>query len=310
MGERANIVQAHLGKAVPEHLYRQLEQTRVFNPGEPIFLILSDGAEYDKKIIGGLDVVVVRMGGIAKCANHRRFLRRNRLNKRSLGGFWVFTSERFFAIESFLRACPLENVVHMENDVMLYAELASLLPALKSRCPRVGITMDSERRCIPGFVFLRDPEALSRMNGFIVGDSLRKRHNDMEALASFIRREGAACSALPVIPPRYRELYPLENAGGERGSSPWYDESFEAFGGVFDAAALGQFLGGIDKCEGRDTTGFVNETTVYDARKMGLSWRIEKGLRRPYGKVGDCEFPVFNLHIHSKRMEGFSSCRS
>jgi hypothetical protein len=213
-------------------------------------------------------------------------------------------------MESFLRACRLENVVHLENDVMLYAELQTLLPALQSSCPRIGVTMDSERRCIPGFVFLRDPEALSEMNGFIIRNSLRKRHNDMEAIASFMRECGpASISALPVIPGNYRRTFGLENASGQKGSSPWYDESFDAFGGVFDAAALGQFLGGIDKSEG-DTSGFVNETAVYDPRSMGLSWKVENGFRRPFGKVAGGEFPIFNLHIHSKRLEEFSSCRS
>lgn len=42
---------------------------------------------------------------------------------------------------------------------------------------------------------------------------------------------------------------------------------------------------------------------------MGLfaTAETESGLRKPYGTVRDLEFPVFNLHIHSKRLADFSS---
>lgn len=309
MRDTVNIVQAHLGKELPSHLYQQLEQTRVFNPDVPVYLIISAGAEYDRRIIDRLGVIIVRKESIAKCANHRRFLFGNRLNRRFWGGFWLYTSERFFAIESFLTACRLDNVVHMENDVMLYTELSPLLPRFQERCPGIGITMDSERRCVPGFVFIRNLEALSAMNGFIIRHSLRKRQNDMSAIASFMKESAReASAALPVVPSRYRALYPLVSAAGEEGTSPWYDESFEAFGGIFDAASLGQFVGGVDKrLDARDTSGFINETAVYDPRNMGLSWKVENGKRRPYGKVDGAEFPIFTLHIHSKELFRFSS---
>jgi len=309
MRKDLNIVQVHLGPSIPTYLYDQVRQTRLFNPDTPLYLILDDGAPVDAAAVRELGIIVVRKGAVNRCDNHRRFDRRNRLKRRGLGGFWLFASERFFAIESFLAACDLRNVVHMENDVTLYADLGSLLPAFESHSPAIGATMDSERRCIPGFVFIRDRGALSALNGHIVENSLRLRHTDMEALASFMAASAsAACSPLPVIPAGYASSFGLRNAKGESGSSPWYDAGFDRFGGVFDAAALGQYLGGIDtRGDGRDTRGFVNETAVYDTRNFNLHWKTESGLRKPYGTVGDAEFPIFNLHIHSKRLAEFSS---
>jgi hypothetical protein len=303
----------HLGKEFPPHLYRQLEQVRVFNENTPIYLIVNAAAEYNRRLIDELGVVVVVKEGLVKCRNHRLFSAFNRMNRHSLGGFWLFASERFFVIESFLAACRLEDIVHMENDVMLYAELDRLLPTLRSACPRIGITMDSEHRCIPGFVYVRDLEALSAMNAFLFRQTLRRRQNDMKALAAYMNASaGKGCSALPVLPSRYRAEFPLENTLGEKGTSPWYDEAFDAFGGIFDAAALGQYLGGIDtRLAGEPEPGFVNETAVYDPRKLGLCWKKDgKGLKRPYGRIGGSEFPIFNLHIHSKRMDGFGSKRA
>lgn len=311
MRKRINIVQVHLGPMLPPYIYDQLRQTRAFNQEENIYFILNSTAVFDRAVFEELGVIAVRRESLSTCRNHRLFLRRNRLSRRWLGGFWIYTAERFFAMESFLEACNLTDVVHMENDVMLYASLDLLRPALVSRCQRMGITMDSERRCVPGFIFIHEPEALSAMNDFIVSNSMRERHTDMEALAAYMKASNPDhCSALPVIPERYRQLNPLVNAKGEQGSSPWYDEAYGEFGGIFDAASLGQYLGGIDtRGEDRDTIGFVNETAVYDPRKMGLHWKSAEGLRRPYGEVDRIEFPIFNLHIHSKRLAEFSSCR-
>jgi hypothetical protein len=113
-----------------------------------------------------------------------------------------------------------------------------------------------------------------------------------------------------VIPPEYRLNYPLESTSGGKGRSPWYDESFECFSGIFDAAAIGQYLGGIDRRFFKDSKpGFINETAVYDPRKLGISWKTEGGLRRPFGNVAGREFPIFNLHIHSKALEDFLSTK-
>jgi len=309
MSQHANFVQVHLGKSVPPHLYEQLRQTRLINPSEQIYLILSEGAEADIKVLRALDVVVVRRESLVPCQNHKDFLRRNRFSKKSLGGFWLFTSERFYAIESFLRAFRIENIIHSENDVMLYESAGRLLPSLITHCPRIGVTMDADTRCVPGFVFIRDYDALSTMNEFIIRKALRSTKNDMRAIAVFMNQGSVgSCSALPVIPSVYRKAYPLINAEGERGERPWYDEAFGVFGGVFDAAALGQYLGGIDpKISDSDTRGFISETAVYDPRNFNLHWKTESGLRKPYGTVGDVEFPIFNLHIHSKRLAEFSS---
>ncbi len=42
-----------------------------------------------------------------------------------------------------------------------------------------------------------------------------------------------------------------------------YNINYEEFNAIFDGAAIGQYLGGVDpiNCPG-DTTGFVNETCV------------------------------------------------
>jgi len=308
---RATIVQVHLGKELPPYVANQLRQSRILNPSENICLLIDSAVDYEGATMRELGVTVVLVDRLAKSRNHARFARWNQFRRNERGRFWRYAFERFFAIETFLEACPREDIVHLENDVMLYARLESLLPKLREGPGGIKLTMDSERRCIPGFVYIRDRSALAAMNEALLRRSLRKRHNDMEALALYLREEGSeACSALPVVPEGYRKEHGLRDVAGREGTSPWYDEEFPRYGGVFDAAALGQFLGGIDRIhQDGDSRGFVNETAVYDPRLFDLHWRKDDGLLFPYGRVKGLEFPLFNLHIHSKQLEEFSSER-
>ena len=304
----ANVVQVHLGDTVPPFLYEQLRQLRLFNPSLPVFLILNSGALYDSRTLDRLGVTVVRKEAIRKCRNHRRFLALKSLDQRYWKPFWRSASERFFLIESFLAACGIKSVVHLENDVMLYVGLDRLMPVLASSYGHIAVTMDGDRRCIPGFAYIHDRESLSRMNDFVTGISILKRYNDMQSLGAFMREVGPpACDSLPVVPDRYRPLFGFANRLGEKVESGYFDRRYREFGGVFDAAALGQYLGGVDSRSAKDTRGFVNETAVYDPRNFKLAWRVEGGLRVPFGEIGDETFPVFNLHIHSKNLIPFMS---
>jgi hypothetical protein len=83
---------------------------------------------------------------------------------------------------------------------------------------------------------------------------------------------------------------------------------------IFDGAALGQYLGGIDPRNtgdggGADTRGFVNETCVVKFDQYDFFWQVQKKtlLKKPYLKIGDYCYPIANLHIHSKKLREFRS---
>ena len=73
---------------------------------------------------------------------------------------------------------------------------------------------------------------------------------------------------------------------------------------IFDAAAIGQYLFGIDpkNTTQKHTEGFINETCVVKYNKYRFIWKYYQGIYRPYIIIGDQTIPIFNLHIHSKRL--------
>jgi hypothetical protein len=80
----------------------------------------------------------------------------------------------------------------------------------------------------------------------------------------------------------------------------------ELFPFIFDGAAIGQYLGGIDpRNQHGDTRGFVNETCVikYDNYRIWIE-EID-GFRKPFIEIEGVKVPIFNLHIHSKNLAGF-----
>ena len=115
MRQPLNIVQVHLGSSIPLFLYDQIRQTRLFNPDTPLYLIVDDNVSVDAATVRNLSIVVVRKSTINQCRNGVQFVRKNRLKSRGLSGFWLYASERFFVIESFLAACELINIIHIDR---------------------------------------------------------------------------------------------------------------------------------------------------------------------------------------------------
>jgi len=81
---------------------------------------------------------------------------------------------------------------------------------------------------------------------------------------------------------------------------------------IFDAAAMGQYLGGVDpRNTSANTIGFVNEGCAIRYDRNRFEWETIDGIRRPF-LVIDAEdgeevrkIPIFNLHIHCKRVSQF-----
>ena len=85
-----------------------------------------------------------------------------------------------------------------------------------------------------------------------------------------------------------------------------YNENFNEFKSIFDGAAIGQYIGGVDPRNIKgDTTGFVNETCEIKYDKYTFKWLKKENDYFPYIYINDKLIPINNLHIHSKRLENF-----
>ena len=103
----------------------------------------------------------------------------------------------------------------------------------------------------------------------------------------------------------------LKSASGHTVINKYlYCNHFEKFDSIFDAAAIGQYLGGVDYRLANETNGpgFINESCIFNPSLLRYEWHPDKqGRKIPYVIFGKTKCRINNLHIHSKKLEDFYS---
>jgi len=306
-----SIVFVHIGPTLPSYLPIALKQARLFNPDAALYLIANEEAlaNPSQELKEALPFYV-SCESLSKSKYHRQFIKKSKLAKHPQKGFWRITTERFFYLAELMKEHNLTEVFHLENDVMLYTELEELLPIFKTHYSnRIGATFDSDERCIPGFLYLSTYAPIKQLVHF-VAQQADKGWNDMKFISRFKDQyQGIWIDHLPVLMPQYAIDHELISPIGSRGEHPGYFSlHFDQFSSIFDAAALGQFLGGIDPFHGPSTPGFINERCIFNPSHFTFEWRIdEQGRKVPFAIYRGQVSKINNLHIHSKDLKKFYS---
>ena len=208
------------------------------------------------------------------------FQLKSSLDKHFRDGFWMYCSLRLFYLYSFIKKFNIINCIHLENDIMSYINFDELNNYFIKN--KVYATFDCETRVIPGIIFIPNYKAFEP-----IINNYNFSLNDMENLAKF---DESIIEPLPIFP----KLYEITKV----------NKNFKSF--IFDAAAIGQYLGGIDKRnqEG-DTRGFVNETCIIKYNKYKFYWIKINDLFIPHISINNNLIRIINLHIHSKELYNF-----
>jgi len=297
-----SIVFVHVGPQLPPYASTSLDQARTFNPDCPIYLLASKQAlnNFSQK---GIKTVAYNTIPFSK--EHNLFCKQ----ARQTDPFWRYTSERFLYLYDFMLHYNLENVFHLENDVMLYADLRELLPLFQSHYPCIASTFDNEERCIPGFVYIPSIIKMKKL-AKCFADYAPAQMNDMQIFGIFRKKYGErAIDILPIITPEYIADHPLRSPFGHVPVNKWtFCQNSDVFNSIFDAAALGQYLGGIDPILGTSVPGFINERCLFNPSYLTYEWIEDENNRKiPYAIYGGRQWRINNLHIHSKNLIPFKS---
>jgi hypothetical protein len=302
-----SIVFVHMGPSLPEYIKVSTDQARLFNKNCPIYLIANESA-FKNSSLNLDDIIFISCESLKKSENHLNFMKDAKLGK----GFWNNTTERFFYIDDFIKEYGIKHLFHMENDVMLYMDLEKTLKIFKKNYQnKIAATFDNDNRAIAGFLYIDNEEPLDKLCEFI-SNNVTKGGNDMIFLSNFKKE----CSRkyidhLPIITPLYVEENELKNLIGNKAfQKDLYYLNFDQFNSIFDAAAIGQYLGGIDPIHGKSSPGFINESCLFNPKKCLFYWEEdEEGRLVPFISYKDESFHINNLHIHSKRLKDFYSLK-
>ena len=236
----------------------------------------------DRAFFDNLQEYTNRINVVDSSTVQTDFDSKSMLDKHFRDGFWNNASKRLFIVNEYMKQQGLKHVIHLENDVLLYSDMNYDFEE------KIYIVMDTENRCIPGIIYIPNHELFD-----IVTKEYDYSRNDMENLAMFYHRHKDIVNTFPII---------------DNSVEPSiYNQMFEKFNCIFDGAALGQYLGGVDPRNiPGDTIGFVNETCIFQFDKYQFKWIKKDEYYIPHIQINNRMIQINNLHIHSKFLHKFT----
>jgi hypothetical protein len=299
-----NLVYFHTGKKFPNYLFDSIYQTRIFNPDVEIWIITDlKWISYIYNNISNFNIKNHEKGGqpptIKPNVNFMSIENLNLLDEnvhmipRAMhtfdktpefrNGFWRNTLLRFYYIAILIKYLNLTKVFHIENDVMLYKNLSEINVTNK-----LMAVQDSSLRAICSIVYIPNILEITNFLTFIKKQTLNftKFINDMDLMGQYTVKDTFNSSKIGEL--------------------------------LFDGAAIGQFLGGIDLAntntpllsisKPNPTIGFINETADFKPNKYTF-FKCNNAIGQKIFKCKNSDkiSDIVNLHIHSKRLWEFSS---
>lgn len=227
-----------------------------------------------------------------------KFYERSTLDKSFRNGFWALTSLRMFYLYSFMEKYKINDVIHLENDVVIYYNCDELLTRVERN--KIYIPFHSFNINIISIIYIPNSEALKPV---LVNWNVR--YLDMNVFANCKMAFPQLITEFPIFKeqPEFNEQQKM------------VCNNYERFNKIFDGAAMGQYLGGIDpRNDSKNTIGFVNKQSCIKYNGYQFIWKYvplvegstdNEMMKKPFILVKDEEIPIFNLHIHSKNISKF-----
>ena len=285
-----NFVLVALGK-IPEYLNDCIYQIKKTQKKSKIFLLINKDSEYKNK-----NCKIILVEKLKKSKEHNLFIKKSRLAKDSYRNFfWKYSIERLYYIDNFLNKENLNNVFHIENDVLLFQDLRLVFNKIKTY--NFASVRDGVNRVIGSVIFIKN----KRISKKVVQISNKYlNQNDMKIL-SHLDYKIANSINLPIG----------EDLNFIKKSKNY--KTIQKIPFIFDAAAIGQYIDGPHrkklinriipgvKSLFKTNDGFANAETnlkIFD-------WKIKWKNKKPYKEENNKLIPIANLHIHSKNLKKF-----
>lgn len=297
-----SIVLVHAGNApLPDYLINTISITARIAPSSHLYLLANrlhhsklNLILEDMGLSSSAQISLIAIDDIPQSQQSIAYRKNSSLDRDFRGGFWFSASDRFFVLADFMEMMKLYYCLHIENDVVLYLDPTTLIEQFKSFAD-FAVPLD-RIRAIPGIVWFKTPEVARQLTEFISGSA---NQNDMATLGEFCISGLVNAKPLPTIPANYAKSHKLDPLR--------YCQGIEGFGGIFDGAAIGQYLGGIHWMnDPTDTRFFINESSDLHLNEFNFDWQPRDMARQPILRFENETTRVLNVHAHSKDLLGMS----
>jgi hypothetical protein len=224
-------------------------------------------------------------------------------------GFWNLTSERLFAVLDYKTSNPGKSVLHIESDVLLFpnfpfADFVEL--KLISWC------CFNESKDVASLFYLPANSDVSWLKSELQNEFVQNSEaTDMTALSNISRQNMDKVRIFPSLSSlsisqlaNPRNLNVLNNL----------DRLMQLeshFSGIFDPAAIGMWLCGMDP-ENHHGKLLLHDKTMLEngdsfINPSALSYKLDSG-GNLYFMNNESWIPIYNLHVHSKNRKILSVC--
>ena len=300
----ANFV--HLGDELPKHLVSNISRFKKIFPEIPISLVVEKSCDVSKVIdniwkIHIYDSADKDFSKALSSLSHDGSFR---------DGFWAKTIERIFAFIQFHKTLDVKTkLLHIESDVILFPnfpwkELSSPQLQPLGWC---GFNSDHD---VAALLYSQSPKTSEMFEEYLIDVLTKNCHlTDMTALNLLARKYPDLIFYFPSF------VLDLEE-DGKSMETFWHDNLdsklrlIKRFNGVFDGAAFGVYLAGIDP---RNTFGrklLHNELNIASSRSFVQPqlWNYSVDINgNLWLNTGSKAISIYCLHIHSKNLKLFES---
>jgi hypothetical protein len=317
------------------YVWDSIEQARFLNPHVPVFVVANKAlsarelawvVDNAKKVDAAIEWYedLAANSQLAKNFDQYFYVKNDMVPVDGNRDFVRLTIGRVVALALLADKHQLQNLFHLENDNMLYADLDSLLSDMDACHLDVAIPIIDKLQAALSFGFFRTPAALRDLVEYItelyregpkaLESLLGGSVNDMTLLYLYLtgyRRDSIKTSIEPIpniaIMPTW-----LVKADEEPQNCLWKQGAK-----LYDGAATGQYFGGTHS--NPSARWYEPQRPFKELNTSNLVWKpcarsnlctlTPEEERASQGAFCPCigDSRVLNLHIHSKQLNRFTS---
>jgi len=290
-----------LGSFIPHYLESNIKRLSAMFPSNEIYLITNN-----KKLLK-LTIKNLMLIEYVTSTQHEYLL--NKLSKKTdfREGFWRLSLERIIAFTKFQIENKFDYLLHIESDVIVFPNLP--VDAIK-KLNKLSWCQYNSRLDIATLLYSPNYQSALFLQKSIENKlELNNSHTDMTILSEIRLDNNSSIAILPSLP-EVESLLVNEKSKITLDSKIQMSSLFNAFGGIFDPAAIGVWLLGKNP-ENTHAMSVLHDRWIIDSGDSFIDPSKVKFIIKSDGSLTLIEkgiqIPIFNLHVHSKNFNLLSS---
>lgn len=247
-------------------------------------IVLITEKRFFKKIDENLNIQLIDVNEL-NSEYLEQFKNNLQLDRNYRNGFWHHCSMRFVYIYEYMKQNNITDIIHIENDVMIYDNFDNLKD--KFNKDKIYLCFHNSGLVVPGIMYINN-----HTNFKIILDNYDMKENDMVNLGKYYNTS-------------FIEPFPIISIDNDEN---YFNKNFKLFNSIFDTISIAQYISGIDKRnDPNDTIGYINDSCIIKYNNYKIYWKKINNLWNPYIEINNKLIKINNLHLHSKALENFFS---